>query len=308
MIMATITLKKTALLVILSLLVVAYGALVGAQTFGTGWIVAYWNNTIPVGAPHYSEFLPNGLNFNWATNSPAPGINPDNWSARFASVQQFNQGTYEFVVTSDDGVRVIIDGIFVLDRFSPRNMTVTDRFQHTFSAGVHSLQVEFVDFVGPAVLQFQWFQVGILPTPITPTVTQETTVAPTPIAPTVTQETPIAPTPTLPFATSTQAAPPPLDSRVNARHLGAPVAIYCFNSGVHVYAINRQGQGALAFVSTRREILSALISEQEGNVLVETGQGANGEISLWILETGEFQVLPPDEGKYYDFIWDGCGL
>jgi hypothetical protein len=136
-----------------------------SQTFGTGWTAAYWNTTSPTGAPNFSEFLPNGINFNWGLSNPAPGINVDNWSARFASVQQFNAGTYEFVVTADDGVRVTIDGAIILDRFSQRNQAVTDRFQQVMTAGVHSLQVEFVDFVGPAVLQFQWFQAGVGITP-----------------------------------------------------------------------------------------------------------------------------------------------
>jgi hypothetical protein len=128
-------------------------------TFGSGWTASYWNATAPTGAPNYSENLTTGLNFNWGTGSPAPGINEDNWSARFASAQLFNAGTYEFVVASDDGVRVFIDDVLVWDRFVPRTLT-TDRFQQTLTAGVHRLTVEFVEFTDQAALQFQWFLVG----------------------------------------------------------------------------------------------------------------------------------------------------
>ena len=127
-----------------------------AQTFGTDWTANYWNNTTLTGAPAVSELLPGGLDFDYGVNSPT-GITPDNWSARFTSLQAFAGGDYLFVATSDDGVRVIIDGVTVLDQFVARPRT-TDTFTQTLSAGLHALTVEFVEFTGEAFLQFYWIE------------------------------------------------------------------------------------------------------------------------------------------------------
>lgn len=132
--------------------------------FGSGWTASYFNNTTLAGTPALTESAPNGVNFNWGSGSPNPLIPPDNFSARFTSVQTFNAGTFEFVVTSDDGVRLIIDNVLVLDRFIGRALT-TDRVQVQLTAGAHSLVVEYFEGIDQAAVQVQWVQVGG-PTPI----------------------------------------------------------------------------------------------------------------------------------------------
>jgi uncharacterized protein YgiM (DUF1202 family) len=156
---------SSGLLALLVLLVIALGVStvepVQAQAqFGTGWTGQFFNSTDLSGAVVYSQTYPTGINQNWGLSSPAPGVvNVDNWSARFESVQLFNEGTYEFVVASDDGVRVFIDNVLVLDRFTGRVLT-TDRFQQTLTAGTHTIRIEYVEFIDQAALQFQWFQIA----------------------------------------------------------------------------------------------------------------------------------------------------
>jgi len=157
--------QSAALAIILGLLLVALVPMFGVQAdFGTNWSATYYNSKDLSGPVVYTENLPNGININWGTGSPNPAVNVDNFSARFSSVQLFNQGTYEFVVSSDDGVRVSIDGILVLDRFIDRILT-TDRFQQTITAGTHSLTVEYFEGIDQAAVQFQWFALsgGVTP-------------------------------------------------------------------------------------------------------------------------------------------------
>ena len=151
--------QAVALIILVSILLALLPVLSVQADFGTNWTATYYNSTDLSGSVAYTEVLPNGINVNWGTGSPNAAVNVDNFSARFTSVQLFNQGTYEFVASSDDGIRVFIDGVLVLDRFVGRVLT-TDRFQQTLTAGTHSLEVDYVEFIDQAAVQFQWFQVS----------------------------------------------------------------------------------------------------------------------------------------------------
>jgi uncharacterized protein YraI len=167
--------RTHALLIAAAALLVLATSVVRAD-FGTGWTAQYFNNPNLQGSPIITEAAPNGLNFNWGLGSPNAAIPVDNFSGRFTSTQLFNQGTYEFAVTSDDGVRVFIDNVTVLDQFVGRPLT-TNRFQVSLTAGAHLLVVEYFEGIDQAALQVQWFPVtvttptaiggggGALPTP-----------------------------------------------------------------------------------------------------------------------------------------------
>ncbi len=158
--------KRTLCLALMALVIgiisVAAISASGNREFGTGWTAQYFNNTTLQGSPVYTESLPTGINVNWGTGSPNAAVPVDNFSARFTSVQLFNQSTYEFVVSSDDGVRILIDGAIVWDRFIGRVLT-TDRFQLNLTAGTHQLTVEYLELVDQAAIQFQYFQLTVNP-------------------------------------------------------------------------------------------------------------------------------------------------
>jgi uncharacterized protein YraI len=175
-----------ALVVVTLIAVVVPLATVFAE-FGTNWTASYYNCYDLNCSAVVSQTGINGINFNYGTGSPATGVNPDNFSARFESVQQFQAGTYEFVITFDDGARVFIDGAQILDRFAPAGLR-TERFQQTLTAGAHTLRVEYADLAAEAQVQFQYFLVtggGAFPTatsavPLGPTAVP-TRIPPTPL-------------------------------------------------------------------------------------------------------------------------------
>lgn len=190
----SVVLPGIVLAVLLAVLLALGTVMVSAQG---SWVVSFYNTPDLTGAVVTTQNLPGPtLNLNYGTGSPASGVNPDGWSARFITQQNFNQGTYEFVVASDDGVRVFIDGALVLDRFVGRTLT-TDRFQQTLAAGLRTIQIEYFDGIDQAILQFQYFQVsgggGGFAT-VTPFGTPPPTVGPTPTPPPPTR-TPLPPIP-----------------------------------------------------------------------------------------------------------------
>ena len=164
--------RAAALMIIAVLLLLALMPLLSVQAeSGTNWNAIYYNTNDLSGPVVYTEVLPGGINVNWGIGSPNPAVNVDNFSARFTSVQNFSGGVYEFRISSDDGVRLYIDGVRVLDKFVGRILT-TDVFQQTLTAGTHSLTVEYVEFIDQAMIRVEWFGLTLGGTPgLTPGLT-----------------------------------------------------------------------------------------------------------------------------------------
>jgi hypothetical protein len=127
--------------------------------FGTNWTAEYFDNRFLEDDPVEVDTGINGIDFDWGDDSPIDELDDDDFSIRFSSTQTFAAGTYEFVLTSDDGARVYIDGVLVLDRFIGRALT-TDRFTQVLTAGSHSLVVEYFEGEDQASIEFQWFLIS----------------------------------------------------------------------------------------------------------------------------------------------------
>ncbi|MCL4251931.1 MAG: SH3 domain-containing protein [Anaerolineae bacterium] len=210
--------KRNAIIVFfaLALVLLSLPALQVNADFGTNWTATYYNCTDFNCSAVATQTGVNGINFNWGTSSPFQGVNSDNFTVRFESVQTFQQGTYEFVAASDDGIRVYIDGALVLDKFIGRVFT-TDRFQQTLTAGAHTLRVEFLELIDQAQVQFQYFFVS--GSPIGVPTSPVTGLLPTPTI------TAIPPTPLPPIPPGAQTATVIRASVLNVRaapYLGAP--------------------------------------------------------------------------------------
>ncbi len=133
--------------------------------FGTNWQATFFNSTDLSGSPTATLTGINGVNFTWGTSAPVvngaavPGIGVDNFSVRFTSTQNLTPGVYNFVVASDDGVRVFINGALVLDKFTPRSLT-TDSFTANVTSTPVNFTIEYFEGLDQAVIQFQWFPQG----------------------------------------------------------------------------------------------------------------------------------------------------
>ena len=148
------------MLIVGTLLLLTLMPMLGAQAeSGVNWNATYYNTADLTGPVVFTEVLPSGIDINWGTGSPNPVVNVDNFSGRFTSTQLFNAGVYEFVISSDDGVRLFIDGVLVLDKFVGRVLT-TDRVSQTLTAGTHAPTVEYMELVDQAALRVQWFQIS----------------------------------------------------------------------------------------------------------------------------------------------------
>jgi hypothetical protein len=90
-----------------------------------------------------------------------------------------------------------------------------------------------------------------------------------------------------------------LDDRINSDAFSGPVALYCTDgNGLEVWDIDPvTGAGTLAFT------FSGSFETPTTNALLMKA----GDIELWQLDTGEFQVnADAGEGKTYVFVFNGC--
>ena len=133
-----------------------FAAPVNVPISGAPWTAQYYSNTNLSGDPAaiLSESSPS---HNWGSGSPLPSVPADNFSARWTSVQALNGGNYVLQVRADDGVRVFVNGVLVINQFGgSTGQTYTANL--TLPTGQNSFQVEFVEFSGDAFLDFQLSQ------------------------------------------------------------------------------------------------------------------------------------------------------
>jgi len=122
------------------------------------WKGEYYNNTNPSGSPAMVRDDGAGfLDINFGSGGPGsacvPGV--DNFSARWTRTVNFSAGTYRFIVTVDDGARLYIDGIKIIDAWGIQAPT-TYTGDASLSAGSHEIKLEYFESGGSASVSLFW--------------------------------------------------------------------------------------------------------------------------------------------------------
>jgi glucose/arabinose dehydrogenase len=140
----------------------------------------YWNNVNLSGLPSLTR-NEGPIDHDFGSGSPAQGINSDNFSIRYTKQYAFSEGLYKFDTLSDDGVRLYIDGILIIDKWIDQPATpYSGNAQMT--AGDHEIKLEYYDRGGGALVKLTWELLG---TPLpTPTGAETPTPTPSPASPT----------------------------------------------------------------------------------------------------------------------------
>ncbi|HSM54569.1 MAG TPA: PA14 domain-containing protein [Candidatus Sulfomarinibacteraceae bacterium] len=121
------------------------------------WYARYWNNTTMIGPP-VLERNETAIDYDWGFDAPDPAVNRDGWSARWTSFVTFEAGTYQFTVTSDDGVRLWVSNDYVINSWEERTAT-TDTAIVTLSEGTHAIALDYFDARGLAQVSLDWQRV-----------------------------------------------------------------------------------------------------------------------------------------------------
>jgi hypothetical protein len=119
-----------------------------------GWRGEYYDNQSLTGAPTLVRDDA-AIDFAWGTSSPAVGLPSDGFAIRWSRNVFFSAGTYRFRVRSDDGVRVWLDGVLIIDKWRGSS-GATHTAKRALNAGVHALRVEYHENSGLSEIQFWW--------------------------------------------------------------------------------------------------------------------------------------------------------
>lgn len=129
-----------------------------AQSSSALWFVSYWNNTDLEGAPVFTT-SEGSISHDWGSGSPAPGVQHDEWSARWTSFVDFDAGTYRFTTVSDDGVGLFLGDKHIISDFEEQPET-TNVATVSLHGGRYPVAVDYFDDVGRALLRVSWERTG----------------------------------------------------------------------------------------------------------------------------------------------------
>ena len=133
---------------------------------GGAWEGKYWNNRNLSGNPTVTR-QDGSINFDWGGGSPAAEIAADNFSAQWTQTANLPAGTYRFSASTDDGMRVWIDNVMIIDSwFDSQLHTITADVY--LGAGNHTIVVHYYEAGGMAVAKMNYVLVGgQTPPPVT---------------------------------------------------------------------------------------------------------------------------------------------
>jgi hypothetical protein len=102
------------------------------------------------------------VNFDWGNGAPGGGVNSDNFSVRWSGqVEAPVSGNYSFSTLSDDGVRLWVNGVLVIDNWTNHPPTIDTSPAINLSAGQrYDIRLEYYERNNGAVIRLQWAAPG----------------------------------------------------------------------------------------------------------------------------------------------------
>lgn len=135
-------------------------AVTAAEDYGP-WRGEYYDNVDLAGAPKLVR-TDLSINFDWGLSSPDAAIPNECFSVRWSAFIQYDAGTYRFSTYTDDGVRLWIDEVLVLNEWHTQSAKPYDVYI-SLAAGYHYIRMEYFDNTDRAVAKLSWIRVDAPP-------------------------------------------------------------------------------------------------------------------------------------------------
>jgi hypothetical protein len=122
---------------------------------GDVWRGEYYDNRDLAGSPALIRYDP-AIDFDWGTGSPDAALPTDNFSVRWTRTLGFEAGTYRFFSSTDDGVRIFVDGQLIVDAWYDQELPNTHSGDLTLNSGQHTVEVAYYEHGGEASAHVWW--------------------------------------------------------------------------------------------------------------------------------------------------------
>jgi len=123
---------------------------------GTGLTGRYYNNRTVSGTVRLTRI--EAVDFNWGSARPGSNVNANSFSVRWSGfVEAPATGTYTFQTVSDDGVRLWVNGMQLVNNWTDHSATTNTASPINLVAGVrYAVTMEFYENGGDAVARLLW--------------------------------------------------------------------------------------------------------------------------------------------------------
>jgi regulation of enolase protein 1 (concanavalin A-like superfamily) len=123
-----------------------------------GWRAEYYNNEnlsdLPIVVRDDAD-----IDFEWYLDSPHPLIQPDHFSSRWTKTVHFEKGHYELSIFRDDGVKLWIDDVPLVDKWERGREQIN--LNISLDSGFHDVRMEAFENDGWASAKLSWVETGI---------------------------------------------------------------------------------------------------------------------------------------------------
>lgn len=128
------------------------------DTLVSGIYGQYFTNTTLSGSATATR-LDGPIDFNWGTAAPGPsGIGINTFSVRWEGVLRVTEtGNYSFQTVSDDGVRLWVNEVQLINNWTDHSSTINTSAQIALTAGqTYTIRLEFYENGGSAEIRLRW--------------------------------------------------------------------------------------------------------------------------------------------------------
>jgi hypothetical protein len=136
----------------------AYVAIPEAQLYpgGAGLRGQYFANNALTGTPVLTRTEP--LDFAWGQGAPGAGVPANNFSVRWqGQLSAPTAGSYRLQTLTDDGIRVWLNGVLIIDNWTPHSPTTDTSAAIALAAGQYvDLRVEYNELAVDATMRLLW--------------------------------------------------------------------------------------------------------------------------------------------------------